>query len=121
MTTYTKNHKKYKRSEAGKVSAKRYAKKHTERIKLYKRNYRLLKTYGITLEDYDVLYEKQNGVCAICGLPEITLRLQVDHCHATGKIRGLLCLYCNNVIGKANDDTVILKKAIKYLEASRQR
>lgn len=71
------------------------------------------------------MFEKQNGVCAICKKPETAKkqsgngikRLSVDHDHTTGAIRGLLCMYCNTALGKFKDDIEILKSAIVYLEA----
>lgn len=78
--------------------------------------------YGITLSDYNRMFEEQSGVCAICGKEEIqknqfgTIRLSVDHDHQTGKVRGLLCSKCNRAIGLLNDDFKILNKAAKYLK-----
>lgn len=79
--------------------------------------------FGITLADYNSIKESQNGVCAICELPETskhqsgkTRDLAVDHCHTTGKIRGLLCTRCNNGIGNFKDNTEFLQKAINYLK-----
>lgn len=79
----------------------------------------LKSTYGITPEDYDGLYDKQKGKCAICGKhqSELKRRLCVDHDHNTGKVRGLLCHKCNFVIGNADDDIEILNKAITYLSS----
>lgn len=63
------------------------------------RNYKI---YGLTEEEFLVLLQKQNGVCAICGRPERrkirgrVTRLSVDHCHKTGRVRGLLCAHCNS-------------------------
>ncbi len=71
-----------------------------------KRAWNLLSKYGVTLEQYDRLFEEQKGVCAICGQSETkkspngwVYRLSVDHNHKTKKIRGLLCKRCNVVIG----------------------
>ena len=78
--------------------------------------------YGITVEEYEILYDKQNGVCAICGQVESRIirgtlcKLSVDHDHETGKVRGLLCQNCNNMLGHAKDNPEILQKAVKYLE-----
>ncbi|KKN59760.1 hypothetical protein LCGC14_0538500 [marine sediment metagenome] len=55
--------------------------------------------YGITLAEYDEMFETQDGVCAICELPSINCRLSVDHDHKTGKVRGLLCHPCNMSLG----------------------
>lgn len=59
---------------------------------------RLRSIYGLSLEDYDLLYQSQNGLCVICGGP-FKIRPVVDHCHATGKVRGLLCNSCNVGVG----------------------
>ena len=81
--------------------------------------------YGITLQDYDDMFEAQKGVCAICGKPEsctfkdVIKRLSVDHDHSTGKIRGLLCDKCNRLLGNANDDTGVLVCAILYLRKAK--
>lgn len=84
-----------------------------------------LKTkFNITLEEYNELLEKQNGVCAICGGEEMNRKnkvLAVDHCHETNIIRGLLCGHCNIGIGNLKDDVKLLKKAIKYLENYEKR
>jgi hypothetical protein len=57
--------------------------------------------YDLSIEEYDALVTKQNGVCAICGEPPRgkMKRLSVDHNHETGKVRGLLCITCNRVLG----------------------
>jgi len=88
----------------------------TKRLQL--RNGELKRDYGITLEDYNNMFEEQNGVCAICGKPETSkyTNLQVDHNHVTGKIRELLCGKCNRMLGHVNDNIDILKSAIEYLE-----
>lgn len=78
-----------------------------------------LKTkFGITPEDYDHMFDQQSGACAICNKPEVqNKRLAVDHCHHTGRVRGLLCSMCNTGIGKLNDDPNLLDKAAQYLRA----
>jgi len=84
---------------------------------------KLKSKYGMTLDEYDKLFEAQNGVCAICGKPEIwkhqggaVCRLAVDHSHKSGKVRGLLCHHCNLLLGNAKDSIQILKSATKYLK-----
>ena len=56
--------------------------------------------YGITIAEYDEMFKAQGGVCAICGKPEKSRRISVDHDHATGRARGLLCTNCNVTLGK---------------------
>lgn len=81
-----------------------------------------LKNYGITFRDYQDLFNKQNGVCAICKLPETRhngqniMSLAVDHNHTSGYVRGLLCANCNRAIGLLKDDINLLKNAINYLK-----
>lgn len=80
----------------------------------------LRKTFGISAEDYYRMLNEQGGVCAICGGSEprgrSKTRFAVDHCHKTGKVRGLLCGPCNTGIGHLRDDVANLRAAIKYLE-----
>lgn len=79
------------------------------------RNSRLQETYGITEAEYQRLFEAQGGRCAICGGKRRT-KLDVDHCHATGKVRGLLCRRCNRRLLPASQDRIeVLEAAIKYL------
>ena len=73
--------------------------------------------YGLTLAQRDAMLEAQGGVCAICQEIETAKRgWAVDHCHATGTVRGILCQACNLVLGHADDDVELLKRMIGYLE-----
>lgn len=77
---------------------------------------RVAKVYGIPADAYDRLYEAQDGLCAICRRATgKTRRLSVDHDHATGKVRGLLCRVCNDLLGHARDDVEFFARAIRYL------
>ena len=97
---------------------KEYDKKRYNKVERVNR----LKNYGIAVDDYDKMFKKQNGVCAICGKPETKIsrsgvrRLSIDHNHKTGKIRGLLCCKCNIGIGSFLESVEFLLKAIKYLK-----
>jgi len=73
----------------------------------------LRRFYGLTLEQYDALKEKQGGVCAICGRDG---RLNVDHIHGTKTIRGLLCRGCNCGLGNFGDSVELMQRAIVYLK-----
>ena len=81
----------------------------------------LKRDFGLSLEAYSEMHSRQNGVCAICDLPETTIRcgsvmhLAVDHCHETNSIRGLLCNNCNRALGMFGDSTNRLRAAISYL------
>lgn len=90
-----------------------WRKKNATKQATYKRRSILKNTYGLTLEEHDALLKKQEGVCAIC---KISPAVCVDHCHKTGKVRGLLCHACNRSIGMLKDDINVLKSAINYLK-----
>lgn len=91
------------------------------------RSNHLRSKYNLTLADYEAMHRSQGGLCAICRGPETATRngivknLAVDHCHATGKIRGLLCQHCNQLFGHARESVAILRAAIEYLERSTAR
>lgn len=72
--------------------------------------------FGITAAIYFDMLEEQGGVCYICQGPEIGgRRLAVDHCHYTGKVRGLLCARCNRAIGMLEDSLELVERAAEYL------
>jgi hypothetical protein len=80
------------------------------------RGVRLAETYGITLDEYDAMLAAQGGGCAICGGKRRT-NLDVDHCHKTLLVRGLLCRQCNRrLLTAARDNPDVLRAAITYLE-----
>lgn len=85
------------------------------------KNRSLISSYGITIQEYKELSEAQNNVCAICGNAETaTLRgkvksLAVDHCHQSGKVRGLLCADCNRALGMFKDNIQTIENAAEYL------
>lgn len=82
----------------------------------------LLRDYGITPEYYARMHAEQNGLCAICQMPETMVRhgkvegLSVDHCHTKGHVRALLCSNCNNGLGRFGDDPAVLRRAADYLD-----
>lgn len=81
----------------------------------------IIRTYGITAEEYYDMLAAQDNKCALCNSEEVNNsritsgKLFIDHCHDTGKVRGLLCSKCNHAIGLLNDDVNLLYKAIEYL------
>lgn len=88
---------------------------------LGKRNRKLKREYNMTLEEYDNLFNSQNGMCAICNRTNNNKNpsyknLNIDHNHQTGKVRGLLCHNCNIILGLTKDNPNILRKAADYLE-----
>ncbi|WP_208115423.1 endonuclease VII domain-containing protein [Nocardia ignorata] len=83
--------------------------------------------YGLTVDDYERMWKAQDGKCAICRLPQKRysdgrlIDLAIDHCHATGQVRGLLCSGCNRAIGLVDDDPAILEAAAAYLRQASTR
>jgi hypothetical protein len=78
----------------------------TRKLTQGKRQYNYKSKYGITIEDYDRMFEEQDGVCASCGQPETKQSVKhfaVDHDHQTGAVRGLLCHRCNLALGVYED------------------
>jgi len=75
-------------------------------------------SYAVTVRA--IFARAQNNQCKICGVPEIKLnqRLHLDHNHSTGQMRGLLCKKCNSLLGFVNDNPIILKAALGYLEVT---
>lgn len=78
---------------------------------------KLMKRYGISLDDYNKIQITQEGKCLIC--KNLSGKLYIDHCHKTNKFRGLLCPSCNTAIGLFRDNINILTNAIKYLEENK--
>jgi hypothetical protein len=126
---YQKRYRKEHREELL-LKKKQFRKDHHDKImsdkKIYYRdnkrtvlkNGRLKTSFGITIEQYYEVAEKQKHCCAICGIHQSKLVrfLAVDHDHKTNRNRGLLCMKCNIAIGMLNDSTKLLDKAKKYLE-----
>ena len=91
--------------------------KETHDPEKYRRQH-LKRSYGITLEEYNQMFADQNGSCAICPATEAGGKhnvFVVDHCHATGKVRSLLCKNCNILLGIAKDQPEYLGKLMSYL------
>lgn len=79
----------------------------------------LMNKYGITLEDWDRLYDEQLGRCGVCARPLAEFKkICVDHDHETGAVRGLLCNSCNRGVGYLQDDPELMRRAIRYLEGA---
>jgi hypothetical protein len=85
----------------------------------YDAKYHRKAKYGITELDYARMFVEQNGVCAICKETDPKKALSVDHDHATGKVRALLCTKCNLALGKVNDNIALLEAMIDYLKEHR--
>jgi hypothetical protein len=95
-----------------------WRKKNPERNRQIKMPSHLKARYGITLEEYDSIMANASGTCDICGLETNRTKKgsQLDHCHRTGKIRGVLCAKCNTALGLFDDNRETLRRAIDYLE-----
>jgi hypothetical protein len=78
----------------------------------------MLAKYGVTPEGYQDLLDKAGGCCEICGTDTCATgyKLAIDHCHTTGKVRGVLCQACNTALGSFKDDADIIRRAIAYLK-----
>jgi len=88
-----------------------------EKVNKIDTNSRFKRSYGITLADYEKMFISQQGRCPGCNRhqDELKFKLAVDHCHKTGKVRGLLCITCNLVLGYVFDKVNVLQNLINYL------
>jgi hypothetical protein len=89
---------------------------------IYKNKNHLFRKYGVSPDDYEKMLVDQNYKCALCGGygSGVEERFVVDHCHTTGKVRGLLCWPCNIGIGMFRDSPELLKQVIDYLNIERE-
>ena len=98
------------RSCLNKQNRQRYS---TPEYKARRRSYDMRRKYGITAEEWDRLWDKQGRGCALCGS---STRPCVDHCHETGRVRGILCSACNTAVGILGDNAESLRNVVAYLE-----
>jgi hypothetical protein len=93
-----------------------YARNYRKNNQTYDRDLHLRRAFGIGMKEYGALLEAQGRACAVCQeVPDETRSLHVDHDHETGKVRGLLCMRCNNALGLFREDPDVLAGAIDYL------
>ena len=90
---------------------KEYREKNKDKIK----EYRILKTYNLTMEEYEEIYNRQNGCCPLCGKELNSVRVAIDHDHVTGKVRGIMCSVCNSQLGVYEKLNGVAKKIGAYL------
>jgi hypothetical protein len=77
----------------------------------------LRRQYGLTSEEVEAMFERQGRACAICRSPEgPDMRVVLDHCHTSGRARGLLCAHCNTGLGMFQDDVEKMARAAAYLD-----
>lgn len=87
----------------------------------YNRDWALRKTYGISLQEKKAMLLSQGSMCAICKSEKPRGKdWNLDHCHTTGRIRGILCTPCNLLLGKVKDSVELLQSAIEYLSDGRK-
>ena len=121
LATYARDRYRNKDKLAHRRSLERARYQQDPRIRRRLRNYELTRKYGITAEEYNRLFQGQDGRCAICKQPERPRRngtipaLAVDHSHVTNSLRGLLCSNCNGGLGQFGDDPRLLRAALRYL------
>ena len=119
-----KDGKSYRCKSCDKLARRKYNEKHRKQRLINQRKANLKHKYGMSVKDFDNLWEKQKGCCAICnkklsndsGRNHRHDKVVVDHCHTTKKVRGLLCTMCNKGIGLLKDDKSIVKNALTYLQ-----
>lgn len=111
----------YQKRHPEKVNAmhRAYKAKNSQKVRDYGRRFEYLHDFGITIEDYNKMFDEQKGYCAICQRHQSTFkrRLAIDHDHLTGKVRGLLCDPCNRGMGMLKEHN--LQRAITYLNKSK--
>jgi len=109
-------------AEYAKARHRKWCADNKGQVAAYNRRAGIKRRYGLTLEELAALLGNQGGECAICSVvitldgPRGKSKAYVDHNHATGKIRSLLCIECNTAIGKFRENTEVMRKAIQYLE-----
>lgn len=96
-------------------------KKTNPNTKRNRKNEKLKLRYGLTYEQWEAMRESENYSCMACGITEEEIGgvLDVDHCHTTGKARGLLCNACNTSLGRMNDNPTALRALADYIEKYR--
>ena len=112
---YTKIWRSNHKEQSIKSQAK-WKKANPDKVYAQRRRNNLKINYGLTLDQYDQMFETQGGVCAICGGTDPSgMRLAVDHNHDTRKVRGLLCSSCNTALGCLKESPELFIKALHYL------
>lgn len=113
---HSSNTKKYQKADPRKLDKKNKDWYTRNASKIRDRRYK--KVYGISEQQYNEMLVKQNYCCKLCGAHKdnFSYALNVDHCHKTGKIRGLLCGPCNTAIGRFGDDVAGVERVLKYLK-----
>jgi Recombination endonuclease VII len=119
--THRKRSAEWKKQNSERANAlnRAYRKAHPEWYRAARRRYKLKYAYGLSLADFDALWEKQQGLCAVpgCGAPAT----DVDHCHQTNQVRGLLCGKCNRALGLLGEDPMRIEGLARYVAGELDR
>ena len=108
--------KRWQQANPERVNATQRSRRAKPEVKLQARAAHLMRKYGMTIERYDAMLEEQGSGCFICSRPpREDISLHVDHDHATGKVRGILCFCCNNALADFQENPALLAKAAGYL------
>ena len=118
MTAEQKSH----RNKLNRESARKRFADNPERERANRRRYHLKAKYEITPEKYSELFQDQGSCCAVCKTKEPGSKIgwHTDHCHSTGKVRGILCHHCNVLLGHAGDNEQVLIDAASYILRHRE-
>lgn len=97
---------------------KKNVEKYREKSRKAVRKHRLKTKYNMSVEQYEALVTSQGNKCAVCKTSDMghAKEWSVDHCHKSGKVRGLLCQPCNTALGLAREDPAILRALANYIE-----
>jgi hypothetical protein len=104
------------------IKSKQFRQNFPEKFRLGVRNATLKAKYGITAKEFNARFEAQNYSCFVCKRTESKGNgaFHVDHCHTTGKVRGILCQPCNVTLGKVEESPVILRALANYIESYKE-
>jgi hypothetical protein len=119
----SKDGKSYRCKACDDVARKKWSTSNPEKAHLSQRQRNLKQRFGVDLEWYEEQFKKQNYSCAICKSKTNKTtgdrqfwNFSVDHCHDSGKVRGILCNNCNRALGLFQDNPEVLRKAAEYVE-----
>ena len=107
-------------SEELNEGARKYYHANKPKLSASAKNRHLIRTYGLSFEELKQRIQGQNNSCALCGEPLPSLNSKrpphIDHCHKTGKVRGIVHPECNAVLGFSKENPIVLQRAIEYIK-----
>lgn len=121
-----KDGKSYRCKSCDNIARNAYRAKHRDKHLRWQRERNWKHCYGIGRPEFEAMWENQDGMCAICGVKMTNIEIDndpvnksntscIDHCHSSGRVRGILCARCNKGLGMFDDDPVKITKAVDYL------